>query len=504
MVRASIVASLTIAPSPDGRELRAIAQAAEWLEVRADLIGDLDPHWIRSFFPGRILYSLRSCSSGGTFEGSEDERAARILRASQDYDMVELDAEIDLRTNLLAGIAVERRMISWYGHPANYSEMAACFNRLSSVQSKLYKMVVESKRSGDVLDPLCLMKSLRRPDLIAFASGESGFWSRLIALQLGAPMIFGSAGRSWSIDGDPSVFRLIEDYGLPSFSSVNEIYGIVGNPIIHSLSPRIHNAAYRILGHPALFVPFQVESFEDFWCEVVMGGKLEFLGLPIKGLTVSSPYKEAALREAQVGSQMSRRVCAANVLVRENGHWKADTTDPEVVMLGICKQGFSLKGKKAAIVGCGGAGRAIAAELQQAGADVTLVNRGLERGRMAAALLGLPCVPLSSFTIKDFSILVNATPVGRDDNKIPFDLKELHEDAIVVDLVYASKTTPLVESVLALGRAAVDGQEVLLIQVRNQFHKMTGRAMPADVAYKVLGWDRNLLTLIQTARFSTN
>lgn len=504
MAKASVVATLTTAPSPDGRELRAIAQAAEWLEVRADLIGDLDPAWIRSFFPGRILYSLRSCSSGGAFEGAQDERAVRILRASQDYEMVELDAEIDLHSDLLTRVAAERRMVAWYGHPANCSEMAACFNRLSSVQSKLYKMVVESKRSRDGLGPLCLMKSLGRPDLIAFASGESGFWSRLIALQLGAPMIFGSAGRSWSIDGGPSVFQLIEDYGLPSFLPASEVYGIVGNPIIHSLSPRIHNAAYRMLGHPALFVPFQVESFEDFWREVVMGGRLESLGLTIKGLTVSSPYKEAALREAQVGSQMSRRICAANVLVRENGHWKADTTDPDVVGLGVCKQGFSAKGKKAAIVGCGGAGRAIAAELQQAGADVTLVNRGSERGRMAAALLGLPCVPLSSFTIKDFSILVNATPVGRDDNKMPFELKELNEDAIVVDLVYASNTTPLIENALALGRVAVDGQEVLLIQVCNQFHKMTGREMPVDVAYKVLGRSMSPLTLTQIARPGAN
>jgi len=161
MVRASIVASLTIAPSPDGRELRAVAQAAEWLEVRADLIGDLDPNWIRSFFPGRLLYSLRSCSSGGAFDGSGDERAARILRASQDYEMVELDAESDLRPDLLNGIAADRRMISWYGHPVDYSELLACFDRLSSVQSKVYKMVVESKRSGDGLGPLCLMKALR-------------------------------------------------------------------------------------------------------------------------------------------------------------------------------------------------------------------------------------------------------------------------------------------------------------------------------------------------------
>ena len=487
MAKASIIAELTALPSTDGRELCAIARAAEWLEVRADLTGDVDAAWIRNFFPGKLLYSLRSNSVGGEFRGSETERASRLLNASRKYDLVELEVERDLRPSLLTEIAAEKRLLSWYGQPMSGEELITNFYRLSATPSRIYKMVVEGKYSEDALGPLCLMKSLRRSDLIAYSSGKCGFWGRLVALQFGAPIIFGSAATSWTTDGTPPISQLIEDYGLPSILPVEKIYGIAGNPVIHSLSPRLHNAAYQAFKHPALFVPFQTESFDKFWRGVVNNGVLESLGISVEGLTVSSPYKEAALREAHAASRMSRYIGAANVIVRDDGQWKADTTDPEGVMLAIRNRNFSLRGKRAAVIGCGGAGRAIAAALGEAGIDVTLVNRGVERGRMAAKRLGLPYVALSSFDARNFSVLVNATPVGRDNDEAPFPLNGLSKDAIVIDLVYRPTLTPLLALARAQGLAAIDGREILLIQVCDQFRKMTGRDMPIDIAHEALG-----------------
>jgi 3-dehydroquinate dehydratase/shikimate dehydrogenase len=196
MTKISIVAALTSVPSSDGSELLAIARSAEWLEVRADLVGDLDPNWLRDFFPGRLLYSLRSQSAGGAFEGSRTERTSRLLNASRSYDMVELEAERDLQHDLLTAISANRRMVSWYGSPVDYPEIAERFNSLSSIPSRFYKVVVQARRCGDALIPLRLLKSLGRSDVIAFASGEGGVWSRLVALHLGAPIIFGSASPS--------------------------------------------------------------------------------------------------------------------------------------------------------------------------------------------------------------------------------------------------------------------------------------------------------------------
>lgn len=489
MAKVTIVASLTSIPSSQGSDLLAVAQSAEWLEVRADLVGDLNLRWLRNFFPGRLLYALRSRSSGGTFEGSQAERIRRLSNASRGYDLVELEAERDLQPELLAGVPAERRITSWYGHPPDYRELAKVFGRLSPIPSRLYKVVVRGQRSEDALGPLRLLKSLGRSDVIAFASGESGFWSRLVAPRLGAPIIFGVVSPSGGRGEEPPVCRLTEDYGLPFLPPIEEIYGIVGNPVRHSLSPRLHNAAYRALKHPALFVPFQVESFDDFWCQVVNGAGLKEVGLSVKGLTVASPFKEEALRKAGVSSPMSHRIGAANVFVRHNGHWEADTTDPEGIILAACDAGFSVKGRRAAVVGCGGAGRAMAAALDQLGARVTLVNRGEERGHLAARLLGLPFAPLSAFTVDRFSIVVNATPVGRNDGRLPFEIAGMSEDTAVIDLVYGARPTPLVSKARAACRVVIDGRQVLRAQVSRQFRLMTGRDMPTGLIHQCLSID---------------
>ena len=219
---------------------------------------------------------------------------------------------------------------------------------------------------------------------------------------------------------EPTIKKLIDDYGLPGLRPVKEIFAIIGNPVFHSLSPRLHNASYRAMNYPALFVPLHVESFDEFWREFVLSRALDSLGLPINGMTVASPHKEAALLTAKEVSSMARQAESANILVRNNGWWNADTTDPEVVNMVSRDPRVQVKDKRAAVIGCGGAGRAIAAALVQAGAGVTLINRGAERGNHAAGLLGLPYLPLLNFDVEGYDIVVNATPVGRDSDEVPF------------------------------------------------------------------------------------
>ena len=138
------------------------------------------------------------------------------------------------------------------------------------------------------------------------------------------------------------------------------------------------------------------------------------------------------------------------------------------------------------MIGCGGAGRAIAAALVASGAGVTLINRGAERGEHAATLLGLQYVPLREFNAEGYDIVVNATPVGRDTNDVPFELARLNDDAVVIDLVYGSRPTPLVDTVRARSQVAIDGRDVLVTQVRHQFRMMTGKEMSATLAHEAL------------------
>lgn len=479
MPRTSLIATLLDPPSPDGAELTALSDAVEWLEVRADVLGDIDPDWLRSHFKGRLLYALR------THDGSLN-RADRLKTAARFYDRVELEAETDLSEELLHFVPTEKRLMSWYGSVGSLSELTDRFEQISSVPASVYKIVTNATTIAEEFLPLSLLKSLNRDDTIAFSNGPLGFWNRLVALHVGSPAIFGLVAGGSVSTMEPTTAKLIADYGLPDVSPAKELFAIIGNPIFHSLSPRLHNASYRAMDHPALFVPLRVESFAEFWREFVVSRKLDEFGMPINGMTVASPHKEEAVLTAKQASEMARQTEAANILVRNNGWWIADTTDPDVVYTASRDRSLNVKEKRAAVIGCGGAGRAIAAALVESGAGVTLINRGAERGEHAAALLGLPYIPLRDFNAEGYDIVVNATPVGRDTDEAPFELETMNDDAVVIDLVYGARPTPLVGTTRARQQVAIDGRDVLVTQVRHQFRLMTGKEMSISLAREIL------------------
>jgi 3-dehydroquinate dehydratase/shikimate dehydrogenase len=174
-------------------------------------------------------------------------------------------------------------------------------------------------------------------------------------------------------------------------------------------------------------------------------------------------------------------------MLRQGDSWRADTADALGVVAALGAHRVVLAGRETAVVGCGGAGRAAAAGLQQAGASVTLVNRGRERGELAARLLGLPFVPLAAFTPGRYSLVVNATPCTGAGEEWPFRPGELGAGTVIVDLPYAAgEPTPLVAASAARGHTAIDGREVLLVEAQRQFQLMTGRRMPGAPARALL------------------
>jgi len=476
MARASLIATLSAPPSTGGADLTALADAVEWLEVRADVVGDIDPDWLRDHFKGKLLYSLRT--------SDEPNRLERLKTAARFYDRIELD--VTTSAELLELIPPEKRLVSWYGTAGDMAELSARFEQLASVPASVYKLVTNASKIAEEFLPLQLLHSLNRPDTIAYTHGPLGFWNRIVAVHLGAPAIFGAVDRGSIADMEPSIGKLIADYGLPELTPVKELFAITGNPIFHSLSPRLHNASYRETNLRALFVPLRVESFAEFWREFVVSRRLDALGMPINGMTVASPHKEEAVLTAKMVSGMAKQTEAANILVRNNGWWSADTTDPDVVYSASNDRSVQVNEKRAAVIGCGGAGRAIAAALVASGAGVTLINRGAERGEHAAALLGLPYIPLRDFDAEGYDIVVNATPVGRDTDEVPFALEQLNDEAVVIDLVYGSRPTPLVDTTRARQQIAIDGRDVLVTQVSRQFRLMTGKEMPIPQILKIL------------------
>ncbi|HSM13346.1 MAG TPA: type I 3-dehydroquinate dehydratase, partial [Thermoanaerobaculia bacterium] len=460
----------------------------DWLEVRADRVGDPDPGALREHFPGQILYTLRSRAEGGSFAGSREARRRRLAAAATGYDRVDLEGDRDLSPPLLAEVPAERRLISWHGPATDLAGLRARFNHLAETPAAFYKLVPKAVHPGEELVPLALLFDLGRPDVVAFGGGEAGFWTRLVAPRLGGPLVYGSATGVAAAPGQVPVARLRQDYGLPELRPVEKLCGVVGRPALGSLGPRLHNAAYRQLGIPALYVPFDVDHFGDFWLEVVEPELLERIGFPLAGLSVTTPHKDVAFAVAGATSPLALRLQAANTMIPRSGVWEGESTDAEGVVEALRARGVEPSGLTAAVVGCGGAGRAAALGLTLAGAEVVIFNRGEERGLAAARGLGLPFSPLAELDPGEFDLLVHATPLGRlPADELPIPVARLGEGTVVLDLVYLDRPTRLVTEARRRGAVAIDGREVLLHQAVGQFRAMTGAELPLDLGRRVLG-----------------
>ncbi|HEX9982905.1 MAG TPA: shikimate dehydrogenase [Thermoanaerobaculia bacterium] len=477
MRQTTIVAVLQDPPQWAGIAVGADREV-DWLELRADSAGDVDADWLRAQFAGSLLYSLR---------GRGPERAARLLRAARTFDLVALEPE-DLTVDLLQAVPPERRVISAELDSVDADELRGIATAMTRFPARLYRIAIDADESGDELLAPQLLRELGRDDVTAFATGPAGLWTRILAPWLGAPVVFGAAGADDPEQGLPSVARLIGNFGFPDLPEVHELFGMAGDPVMHSLSPRVHNITYRTLGRAALYLPFHVRDFEKFWTRVATSGALDALGFPLHGLSVVSPHKSTAIASARHSSELVQHALSANLFRRNGGgHWRAETTDAHGIMFTLRERGVQPRGKRVAVVGCGGSGRAMAAALHEAGAEVTLVNRGEERGSLAVNLLHLPFVPLADFTCDGYSIVVNATPVGRDGVTMPFPVQRLRRDAVVVDLVYRDGATPLIEQTRGGDRITIDGWDMLVAQARHQFELMTGLEMPDELIRQTLG-----------------
>ena len=477
-----LVASLTSAA--DSPALPALASRAGWLEVRADLLTGTGLPELLAGFGGKTIFTLRSTREGGAFDGSAAERQDRLIAAAAHFDAVDLEAETDLGKAVLERIPPERRVLSWHGEARSAGALVEQLAQMRATPAWRYKLVPTAVRPGDGIGPLELLRRSGTGDVVAFAAGAAGAWTRPISVAMGAPLAFAYAGERAAAPGQPGLDAFLADYA-PFVRGVEAIFGVVGRPVSHSLSPRLHNAAYRELGLPFLFVAFEGDTLSDVWRDLVRSEALEDLGFPIRGLAVTAPFKEEALAVAEAVDESARAVGGGNTLMSGKDGWRLASTDGEGVVQPLRRRGLEIGSRRALVVGAGGAGRAAVRALQGAGASVLMTNRSAERGEKAAGRLGVPFRESHAVDLEEVDILVNATAVPA--YRLWLDLGRLKRGAALVDLVYEHEGPVGRSSPTRSDLLFVEGREVLLAQARPQFQRMTGHALPEAVGRAALG-----------------
>jgi len=263
------------------------------------------------------------------------------------------------------------------------------------------------------------------------------------------------------------------------------VYGIVGNPVHHSLSPEMHNACFRALNMNCIYVPLPTANIDD--------GVAGLKALGFKGVSVTIPYKQDVLPLVDVIDPVAARIGAVNTLViggaEDHGAKKVYGYNTDWVGANrALAEKITLAGSRVLLAGAGGAAKAIGYGLIEAGAEVMLTNRTEEKGRQLAGQLGCTFVAPERLAQMHADVLVNATSVGMvpDTDKIPVPAELLGGFNVVMDIVYAPLETRLLREAKTAGCAVIDGLAMLLYQGAEQFRLWTGQEAPLEVMRRVL------------------
>ncbi len=254
-----------------------------------------------------------------------------------------------------------------------------------------------------------------------------------------------------------------------------QVFGLLGNPVGHSLSPPMHEAAYDALGTNARYVTFEPE--QDAGVDAIEAAEV----LGIDGLNVTIPFKQDVL-DAVEPTPLARRIGAVNTVDFSTSPPTGHNTDAAGVRRALEHHGVTIEGSEAVLVGAGGAGRAVAYALTDAGANLTVVNRTVETAEELADETGAAAGGLAALPelVGDADLLVNATSVGMEEDRSPVPADALHADLTVMDAVYAPLETRLLREAREAGAETVDGAWMLLYQGVVAFEHWTGEDAPVD------------------------
>jgi 3-dehydroquinate dehydratase / shikimate dehydrogenase len=465
-----------------------VAGGAELVELRLDYLEEpVDLERLLADRPSPAIVTCRRPADGGRWQADESQRRALLSRA------VELGADyVDLEADTASAIPRSgrtRRVISQHDFQQTPDDLAAIHRRLCDLDADVVKLVGTAQRPHDNLRLLELVRGARVPT-VAFGMGEIGVPSRILAGRFGAPYTYACADQGQAVAPGQLTFRdLKELYRYDRIGPQTPVYGVIADPVAHSLSPLIHNSAFAELGLDKVYLPLRIPPAElsQFLDDAPLLG--------IQGLSVTIPHKEAVLAKLARAEEEVRGIGAANTLVLEGRTWAGYNTDCRAAMASLEEalgarpgEPGPLAGKACLVLGAGGVGKALAFGLIQRAARVTLCDGMNDRAADLARRLGCRAVLWDDRHTLQPEVLINATPLGMHPkvHETPFSPESLRPGMLVFDAVYNPEITRLLADARQAGCRIVTGMAMFVRQAALQFKLFTGHDAPEELMRQVI------------------
>ncbi|MBN2023692.1 MAG: shikimate dehydrogenase [Pirellulales bacterium] len=465
-----------------------VEQGARLVELRLDYVrGDVNIKRLITNRPCPVIISCRREADGGRFPGTEAQRRM-LLRTAIAEGVEYVDLEDDLAGSV-PRFGKTKRIVSLHDFRRTPDDLDAIYARLAALDPDVVKICTMANHPHDNIRMLRMVQQAKLPT-IGLCMGDIGVPSRVLGGRYGAPFTYATFHHERALaPGQLSFDEMVNVYRYERIDKDTEVYGVIADPVGHSLSPLIHNAAFAERGLNKVYLPFRVPR-EDLAQFLDDAGELG-----IKGLSVTIPHKEAVLAKLTKADGAVQGIGACNTIVLAgkdrlgfNTDYHAAMSSLEEAMGGAGDDHRPLAGKKALVLGAGGVGKAIAYGLMRREAQVVVSDGRNDVARKLASRFGCHHVEWAKRHTVIPDVLVNCTPVGMHPNvdESPYPKHHLRPTMVVFDAVYNPESTLLVKDARARNCRVVTGLEMFVRQACFQFKHFTGQDGPADLMRDVI------------------
>ncbi len=465
-----------------------VEQGAQLVELRLDYInGEVNIKRLLADRPCPVVISCRRERDGGKWNKGEEKRLL-LLRSAIAEGVEYIDLEEDIAAQI-PRYGKTRRIISYHDFHKTPEDLEALHRHMASLDADIVKISTMANNPHDNIRMLTLIRQSKIPT-IGICMGEIGIPTRILAGKYGAPFTYATFHHERALAPGQLTFQQMKEvYRYDEINGQTEVYGVVADPVGHSLSPLIHNAAFKHLKLNKVYVPFRVprEHLNQFLedCQ----------HLAVKGLSVTIPHKEAIVSKLTQADGAVRGIGACNTVIFKDGQRLGYNTDYRAAMesleeaMGIPPNAEApLRGKTALILGSGGVGKAIAYGLLRRGANVVVTDGIAEKARQLAEQFQCRYAEWSLRHTVPADILVNATPIGMHPNvdETPFERRHMKPSMVVFDAVYNPENTLFIKEARAQNCKVITGLEMFVRQAALQFKLFTGLEAPVELMRDVV------------------